>query len=299
MIRSRLAPTPSGYLHAGNALNFLLTQALVQSAQGELLLRIDDLDRERVRAAYLENIFATLRWLGITPDGGPRDVADFQAHFSQHLRLARYQVLLDALVGARPGLVYACTCSRAQVAANARLDGLYAGTCREKNLPLDTPEAVWRVKIPADATVRLTDGFLGPQTLNVAALVGDFVVRKKDGLPSYQTASLADDVADAVTLIVRGQDLLPSTAAQLWLAEQAGAPWAASFGAVQFYHHPLVAGADGRKLSKSQQTPLERGALHDPTSTPAALRAQVAEWLTAVAPVRPAVDSLLISPQKT
>lgn len=278
MLRSRLAPTPSGYLHTGNALNFLLTETLVRAGHGHLHLRIDDLDRERVRPAYVDNIFATLQWLGIRWDSGPRDAADFAACHSQHLRLALYAELLGCLA-AVPGLVYACTCSRAQVAATAGPDGRYAGTCRHKALPLDTPGAAWRVCTAADpAPVRFADGLLGPQALDVAALVGDFVIRKKDGLPAYHTASLADDVADRMTLIVRGLDLLPSTAAQLWLARQAGPPWAVVFGAVRFWHHPLVLAPDGGKISKSQQTPLDKGALHDPALTPAALRARVAGW---------------------
>ncbi|MBC7446694.1 MAG: tRNA glutamyl-Q synthetase [Hymenobacteraceae bacterium] len=280
MVRSRLAPTPSGYLHAGNALNFLLTEALVERAGGRLHLRIDDLDGARVRPAYLANIFDTLHWLGIRWDSGPHNVADFQAHYSQHLRLDRYAALLAALV-ARPGLVYACTCSRAQVAATTGPNGpngQYAGTCRDKHLPLTTANAVWRVRVPPEATVQFTDGFLGSRTLDVAELVGDFVIRKKDGLPAYQTASLADDIADGITLIVRGEDLLPSTAAQLWLAAQAGSGWAA-FADVRFYHHPLLLDSAGRKLSKSQQTPLDRGALHDAALTPAALRGLAAQWL--------------------
>ncbi len=277
MVRSRLAPTPSGYLHAGNALNFLLTEALVRRAGGGLHLRIDDLDSARVRPAYLASIFATLDWLSIRWDGGPRDVADFAARYSQHLRLDRYAALL-ATLAARPGLVYACTCSRTQVAAAAGPAGQYAGTCRDKHLPLATPDATWRVRVPTIATVTLADGLRGPLTLNVATLVGDFVIRKKDGLPAYQTASLADDVADGSTLIVRGEDLLPSTAAQLWLAAQAGDGWT-TFADAQLYHHPLLLDSAGRKLSKSQQTPLDRGALHDPTLTPAALRSLAAQWL--------------------
>lgn len=276
-MRSRLAPTPSGYLHAGNAVNFLLTHALVRRAGGHLHLRIDDLDRERVRPQYLENIFVTLQWLGIAWDSGPRDAADFGAHYSQLLRLERYQALLDRLLMV-PMLVYACTCSRAQVLAAAGPGGLYPGTCRHKNLPLDTPEASWRVAVPTGATVSFTDALRGPVTMAVAPAVGDFVIRKKDGLPAYQIASLADDVADAITLIVRGADLLPSTAAQLWLAEQAGGAYAA-FAQVQFWHHPLLMDAAGHKLSKSQQTSLDRGVLHDPTLTPATLRARAAQLL--------------------
>ena len=253
----------------------------MRRAGGHLHLRIDDLDRDRVRPAYLANIFATLHWLGIRWESGPTDEADFAAHYSQFRRLDRYAALLGHLA-AQPGLVYACTCSRAEVAATAHPAGHYAGTCRAKHLSLATPGAAWRVRVPRGARVELRDGLLGPQTLDVAALIGDFVIRKKDGLPAYQIASLADDLADGTTLVVRGADLLPSTAAQLWLAGQAGAG-AAAFATVQFYHHPLLVGPDGRKLSKSQQTPLDGGALADPALTPAALRAcalQISGWRT-------------------
>lgn len=278
-LRTRLAPTPSGYLHTGNALSFLLTAELAQRAGGRLRLRIDDLDGARVRPQYLENIFQTLHWLGIDWQDGPRDPTDFQQHFSQHLpaRLARYEALLQALT-AVPGAVYACTCSRAELAVTTP-DGRYAGTCRARALPLNTPGAAWRLRVPVEAQVAWSDGRLGPQAVAVAEAVGDFVVRKKDGLPAYQVASVADDVADGTTLIVRGADLLPSTAAQLWLAQVAGAAYAA-FGQTNFLHHPLVLDDTGRKMSKSQQTTLDRGALHDANLNPAALRRQAAKWLS-------------------
>ena len=268
---SRLAPTPSGYLHAGNAVNFLLTHELVRRHHGHLYLRIDDLDRERVRPRYIDNVFATLDWLGIRCDSGPADAADFTAHHSQHLRLDRYHALL-ARLAATPGLVYACTCSRAQVAAAAGPTGCYPGTCRDRSLPLSTPDASWRVHVPDGTRVTFSDALLGSVELDLAATVGDFVIRRRDGLPAYHVASLADDVAMGMTLIVRGEDLLPSTAAQLWLAQQAGAPCDA-FPRVQFWHHPLLTTPDGHKLSKSQQSPLDQGALHDPSLSPEALRA--------------------------
>ncbi len=251
---------------------------MVQRAGGRLRLRIDDLDGARVRPPYLENIFQTLRWLSIDWHDGPRDVADFQANFSQHLpdRLTRYEALLQALT-AVPGAVYACTCSRAALAM-ARPDGRYAGPCRARALPLDTPGAAWRLRVPAEAQVTWTDACLGPQTVAVADVVSDFVIRKKDGLPAYQVASVADDVADGTTLIVRGADLLPSTAAQLWLAQVAGGAYTA-FGQTTFLHHPLVLDGAGQKISKSQQTTLDRGALHDPSLSPAALRRQALRWL--------------------
>lgn len=275
MVRSRLAPTPSGYLHAGNAINFLLTEALVRRANGHLHLRIDDLDRARVRPAYLADIFDTLAWLELRYDSGPRDVADFAARWSQLHRLPRYEALLQRLA-AVPDLVYACTCSRAA----AGPDGRYPGTCRARGLPLNTPGAAWRVRVPAETEISFSDALLGSVTLSLTEAMGDFVIRKKDGLPAYQVASLADDVADQMTLLVRGQDLLPSTAAQLWLAGQAGPPYD-GFRQSRFWHHSLLLDAAGHKLSKSQQTPLTQLALPASGLTPAGLRAQALRLLTA------------------
>ena len=112
-MRTRIAPTPSGYLHAGNAVNFLLTAELARLHGGSLLLRIDDLDAERARPEYLDDIFHSLEWLGIAWHEGPRDAADFQRNWSQRTRIGRYQVLLDQL--RRGGHLYACTCSRKEL----------------------------------------------------------------------------------------------------------------------------------------------------------------------------------------
>ncbi|GGF15602.1 glutamyl-Q tRNA(Asp) synthetase [Hymenobacter cavernae] len=252
-----MAPTPSGYLHLGNAVNFVLTWLLVRRAGGTLHLRIDDLDRTRLRPAYLANIFQTLEWLGLDYDTGPRNPADFEQHYSQLHYLADYQQILKKL-RQQPGLLYACTCSRTDILAVAP-DGRYPGTCRHRHIPLDTPGAAWRIRLPDDLVVTFTDGWQGTMVINLGRDMGDFVVRKKDGYPAYQIGSVADDLRLGTTLIVRGADLLPSTAAQLWLAQQL--PETAGFTAarIQFLHHPLLPGPDGQKLSKSQQQPLERG----------------------------------------
>ncbi|WP_324672320.1 glutamate--tRNA ligase family protein [Hymenobacter sp. GOD-10R] len=256
-VRGRFAPTPSGYLHLGNAVNFVLTWLLVRQAGGSLHLRIDDLDRARLRPAYLANIFHTLDWLGLDYDTGPRNPADFDQHYSQLHYLSDYQSLLEQL-RQQPGLVYACTCSRTDILALAP-DGRYPGTCRHRHLPLSTPGAAWRVHVPDTAEVSFSDGWQGPTTVKLSHNLGDFVVRKKDGYPAYQIGSIIDDLRLGTTLIVRGADLLPSTAAQLWLAHQL--PTTAAFNAtrIHFLHHPLLPGPDGHKLSKSQQQPLERG----------------------------------------
>ncbi|GAB4092741.1 nucleotidyl transferase family protein [Flaviaesturariibacter terrae] len=243
--RTRIAPTPSGYLHRGNALSFLLTAARAQAAGARLLLRIDDMDRERVRPEYVADIFETLRFLQITPDEGPRDPADFEAAWSQRLRMPLYTAALDRL--AAEGLVFACTCSRADL-LRAQPDGIYTGTCRNKGLPLNTPGASWRLRTEPDLEllVHRQQGEAIRARLPVAQT--DFVVRKKDGCAAYQLSSLVDDVHFGVDHIVRGEDLWESTLAQLYLAGRLGSD---AFLRCSFEHHPLLTDASGEKLSKS------------------------------------------------
>ncbi|QDA59520.1 glutamate--tRNA ligase family protein [Hymenobacter jejuensis] len=259
---SRLAPTPSGYLHLGNAVNFVLTWLLVRRAHGTLHLRIDDLDRVRLRSAYLENIFQTIKWLGLDYDAGPGGPADFERQYSQVHRLGEYQTVLAKLRRV-PGLLYACGCSRTEILARAA-DGRYAGTCRLAHTDFDAPNTAWRAHVPEQLVVEFEDLWQGPLQVQLAQALGDFVVRKKDGEAAYQIGSIVDDVRLGTTLIVRGNDLLPSTAAQLWLAAQL--PETAAFGATHFVHHPLLPGPDGQKLSKSQQRPLDRGIMGEATS---------------------------------
>lgn len=256
---SRLAPTPSGFLHLGNAVNFTLTWLLTRWAGGTLHLRIDDLDRARFRPAYLANIFHTLDWLGLDYDHGPTGPDDFEQHYSQRHYLAHYHALLN-LLRHQTSLVYACTCSRTDILAQAP-DGRYPGTCRHRQLPLDTPGAAWRVRVPEQVAVSFPDSWQGPVMVRLGQEMGDFVVRKKDGVPAYQLGSVVDDLRLGTTLIVRGADLLPSTAAQLWLAQQLPATAAFKAPRLHLLHHALLPGPDGQKLSKSQQQPLERGVL--------------------------------------
>lgn len=255
----RLAPTPSGYLHLGNAVNFILTWLIVRRTHGTLHLRIDDLDRARLRPAYLENIFRTIEWLGIDYDHGPAGPADFERHFSQLHRLSRYHEFL-AVLEQVPCRLYACACSRTEILARSP-QGIHAGYCRCRALPFATPEAAWRVHVPAATVVQFSDLWQGPLAIELARELGDFVVRKKDGVPAYQIGSIVDDVQLGITLLVRGVDLLPSTAAQRWLAEQV--PAAAPFLQTRVVHHPLLPDAAGHKLSKSQQQPLDRGIMDE------------------------------------
>jgi glutamyl-tRNA synthetase len=273
LVHGRLAPTPSGYLHLGNAVNFVLAWLLVRRAGGTLHLRIDDLDRPRLRPAYLENIFHTIRWLGLDYDTGPRDPVEFERQYSQLHHLAEYQALLDDL-RQQPGLVYACTCSRTTNLPPSPASDFESG-CPGCHATFTTPGAAWRVRVPATPLV-VVDAWRGPLPIALAATMGDFVVRKKNGLPSYQLASLADDLRLGTTLIVRGEDLLPSTAAQLFLAAQL--PTTVGFSQTKFVHHALLSGPGGHKLSKSQQQPLDRGIM-GATNSPRPVYAALAELL--------------------
>ncbi|MEJ8801182.1 glutamate--tRNA ligase family protein [Pontibacter sp. H249] len=244
-VKTRIAPTPSGYLHLGNAMSFAITWALARKSQGTVVLRIDDIDNTRFRPEYLQDIFDTLDFMGIDYDEGPRTPLEFEQHYSQHLRLPQYEDLLNLL--AEKNRVYACPCSRSQIAAVSP-EGLYPRTCRDVQLPLEAPEAAWRVRIPDDTVIGFRDQLLGNCAVALALEMPDFVVRRKDRIPSYQIVSLCDDLQTGINLVVRGEDLMLSTAAQLFLAEQVGAT---AFTNAQFVHHPIILTSEGNKLSKS------------------------------------------------
>jgi len=238
-MKTRIAPTPSGYLHLGNILSFSLTAGLARRAGASILLRIDDLDRERVDPRYVEDVFETLRFLEIPWDEGPTNRDDFERGWSQMRRLSLYETALGFL--RRSGAVFACSCSRAQLAG---WDG-YPGTCRDRGISLDAPDVNWRLR------TELFPGGGGLAELPVE--MRDVVVRKKNGFPAYQLSSVVDDLHFGIDLVVRGEDLRASTMAQLYLARalaSAGMREAAGFGGVRFVHHPLLT-AGGEKLSKS------------------------------------------------
>ena len=234
--KTRIAPTPSGYLHLGNAYSFALTAQLAKQYSAKILLRIDDLDRGRVNNDYVQDVFDTLNFLDITYNEGPRDLYDYESHWSQAHRMNFYQAYLDQLREEK--MIYACVCSRTQI-QNC--------TCRDKNLPLDIPDANWRL---------FTDNkSVAIKTLNdeiVKAILpdemNDFVVRKKDGYPAYQLASLADDLHFGIDLIIRGQDLWASTIAQCYLAQALDKT---DFQNITFHHHSLLIENGDKKLSKS------------------------------------------------
>lgn len=269
---SRIAPTPSGYLHLGNALSFILTWLIIRKKGGTLHLRIDDLDGARKRDAYIEEVFSTLDWLQLDYDHGPSGPEEFARKYSQQYRMDRYASVLAQLQ--ESGQLFACTCSRKSIQAISS-DGRYPGTCREKNLPFDTPLAAWRIRTSEGSLIRWNDHLLGPQEWNLAKTMRDFVVRRKELTPAYQIASLADDIDMGVNLVVRGQDLLPSTAAQVFLSRALSSN---EFEQTQWYHHPLLSREDGSKLSKSHKAPALKS-FREGGRTPQFIIQQAAKWL--------------------
>lgn len=232
-MRTRFAPTPSGYLHEGNAVNAVLTSWLARQVGADLALRIDDVDSARCRPEFVEDIFAVLEWLGVPWDLGPRTAADFTDHHSQRARTERYREELDAaMVAGLP--VYACRCSRSEAARTGRR-GCVAD-CADARHSLVTGETALRARLPDVAD--------------------DPVVWRRDGLPAYHLVSVIEDRELGTTHIVRGLDLLDSTRLQAVLGPYFGM----DFASVDVRHHALVAGPDGSKLSKSHLLtgPLER-----------------------------------------
>lgn len=220
----RIAPTPSGYLHLGNAVNFVLTWLTARQRGAQLLLRIDDLDADRKRPEYVDDIFRTLDFLGLDYDLGPASPNDFEANWSQRHRLARYIDTLDQLRAS--GTLYACGISRRALQAHGVT---YPTEGRAQQRSLDELDIAWRFRAEGDGSA-------------------DFVVRRRDGLPAYQIASLTDDHDFDVTYLIRGQDLLESTDRQRQLASALGL---SDFLNAQVWHHPVLLDENGNKLSKS------------------------------------------------
>ena len=226
---TRFAPAPTGYLHLGHVLNALwVWETARASADGRVLLRIEDHDRQRSRSHFEDAILEDLAWLGFAADGPV---------VRQSERGAIYEAALETL-RAR-GLVYACECSRADIAGQR-----YPGTCAAKYLP-EKPGL--RLRISLDATVEGFDDLrLGPQTQQPSAQCGDLLARDRDGNWTYQFAVVVDDWRQGVDLVVRGEDLLDSTGRQIQLARLLGRSEPPGF-----LHHPLLMRSAGQKLSKS------------------------------------------------
>jgi glutamyl-tRNA synthetase len=244
-VRSRLAPSPTGALHVGNARTFLLTWLHVRAAGGTLLLRNDDLDGPRAKRGAEREAQEDLAWLGLDWDAS-------EGVLVQSERGAVYAAAARRLADA--GLAYPCVCTRSEVESAASaphgLEGpRYPGTCRGRWASLDEAAhatgrpAALRFVAPA-APVAFTDLFVGAQVVDVAQETGDFVVFRGNGTAAYQLATVVDDAASGVDLVIRGADLLPSTARQRLLQQALGLP------SPSWLHVPLVVGPDGRRLAK-------------------------------------------------
>ncbi len=238
----RLAPSPTGAQHVGNARTYLIAWLSARSRGGRVVLRIEDIDSPRVKPGAAEALRHDLAWLGLDWDGKP---------VVQTERLPLYQAALVRLQNG--GHVYPCTCTRSDVeraasAPHAEHEGpVYPGTCAGRRAAdaagLGDRPYCWRMRAD-DAVVSFTDGFRGPVTLPLRETGGDYVVWKSAGTPAYQLAVVIDDADQGVTEVVRGDDLVPSTPRQLLLYQALG------LAAPRFTHVPLVVGPDGRRLAK-------------------------------------------------
>jgi len=246
---ARLAPSPTGAQHLGNARTFLLAWLSARSSGGRLLLRIEDIDSPRIKSWAIQQALDDLSWLGLDWDEGP-DLPGSAGPYLQTERLDDYLTALESLRTRE--LIYPCTCSRTDVAQAASAphwehEGpVYAGSCAHRmasEAPSILESFAWRFR-SLEGEWSFTDGYLGRQSCSVAKELGDFVVAKKDGSPAYQLAVVIDDHAMEVTEVVRGDDLLASTFRQMQLFSVFGWP------TPKFYHLPLVVGMDGRRLAK-------------------------------------------------
>jgi glutamyl-tRNA synthetase len=241
--RGRLAPSPTGAQHVGNARTYLIAWLSARSRGGTVALRIEDIDSPRIKPGAAEQALDDLRWLGLDWDGEP---------VVQTTRLPLYEAAIERLKAQE--LVYPCTCTRSDIASaasapHAEHEGpTYPGTCAHRTaadaaglVAQGTPFA-WRFRVTDSPA--FVDRFRGEVRIDLHAAGGDFVVWKSAGTPAYQLAVVVDDAEMGVTEVIRGDDLIPSTPRQLLLYRALGhAP-------PQFAHVPLVVGADGRRLAK-------------------------------------------------
>jgi len=241
----RLAPSPTGALHLGNVRTFMVAWLRARSAGGRVILRIEDLDHPRDKPGADKALVDELRWLGF----------DWDEEMRQSSRRSVYREAIESLASA--GLAYPCACSRRDVEAaqSAPHEGdqlFYPGTCRGRfptyaaaRAALEGRLPCWRFKTPADATVGFVDAFAGPFRQNVSATLGDFPLARDPDGAGYTLAATLDDLLSGVTEVVRGDDLLQATPAQILLARHLPAA-----REIRYCHVPLVVGPDGKRLAK-------------------------------------------------
>ena len=244
MYVGRLAPSPTGLLHVGHAATFRVAHQRARAAGGRIVLRIEDLDRERCQPEFEASLIDDLRWAGLDWDGDP---------VRQSERLPQYLGFWRTL--AQQGLIYPCRCTRKDVEraisaphAEDELESLYPGTCRPAGAPpraeVSPGEINWRFRVNPGEVVEFVDDAQGPQRFVAGRDFGDFLVWRRDGVPTYQLAVVVDDAEMGITEVVRGADLLKSTAQQILLFRALG------HEPPRFFHCPLVTDADGHRLAK-------------------------------------------------
>ena len=249
--RGRLAPSPTGLLHIGHACSFWTAYQRALVHRGTLVLRNEDLDPQRSKAEFAQAMIEDLRWLGVHWHEGP----DIGGPFAPYDQSRRRQLYLDAWRKLRDGgFIYPCTCSRKDLATSAAApnegddEPLYSGRCREKlheAIRYQEPRGVnWRFLVPDGETISFNDLRQGAQRFVAGRDFGDFVLWRRDDVPAYQLAVVADDAAMQVTEVVRGADLLKSTARQLLLIRALELPVPA------YYHCDLLRDDSGKRLAK-------------------------------------------------
>jgi glutamyl/glutaminyl-tRNA synthetase len=255
--RGRLAPSPTGLLHIGHARTFWIAAQRAIENQGTLILRNEDLDPQRSRAEFARAMIEDLRWLGIRWSEGP-DCGGAYGPYSQSERRAHY---LEAWRRLRDGgLLYPCACSRKDLAeaasapndANTDDEPVYPGTCRDRKDAAEFTEPAgvnWRFRVPEGEEVEFADLNLGWQRFVAGSDFGDFLVWRRDDLPAYQLTVVVDDAAMRITEVVRGADLLKSTARQLLLMRALGYA-GLGYAEPDYFHCELVRDSAGVRLAK-------------------------------------------------
>jgi len=271
--RGRLAPSPTGLLHLGHARTFWVAQERARANNGTLVLRNEDIDSTRFKLEFVPQMIEDLRWFGFEWQEGPDCGGPF-GPYNQSERRLFYAAALEKL--RERGFVYPCTCSRKDIrdAASAPNAGddegpIYPGTCRDKNpSTLNSQPSTrfnWRFRVPDGETISFTDGNFGEQKFVAGKDFGDFVVWRHDDVPAYQLACVVDDAAMSITEVVRGADLLLSTARQILLYRALGLTPPA------FYHCALMLDEKGKRLAKRHDA-LSLRTLRERGETPESLR---------------------------
>ena len=284
--RGRIAPSPTGYLHLGHAATFWTAYERAREHGGVLVFRNEDLDPQRCRAEFVRAMFEDLRWFGIEWQEGP-DVGGPFAPYDQSARRKLYLEAWRRLLGG--GWIYPCECSRKDLAQAITAphddndEPLYPGTCRTRRMMGDTslglePDpkdlaANWRFHVPDGERIEFDDRRMGRQSFVAGRDFGDFLVWRRDDVPAYQLAVVVDDAAMQITEVVRGADLLRSTARQILLQRALG------LATPQYFHCPLIADDSGARLAKRHDA-LSLRTLRERGGKPEHLRAMATNHLT-------------------